>query len=84
MYASIVGKSNVFHLFIRVEGINVLDGRGYEFWRELCRHSNGQWHAPLQGGVGNGTIVVIVVLIADLDKERGISLEKIYIHFVYI
>ena len=54
------------YLLIRVEGINVLDGRGEELRRELCRHPDGQRHPALQSGVRRGAVVVHIVVVADL------------------
>ena len=58
------------YLLIRVEGIDVLDGRGEQLRREFRRHPDWQRHPALQRGVRRGAVVVHIVVVADLKHRQ--------------
>ncbi len=64
------------HLFVCVVRVDVLDGRSHQFRGKLRGHANGQWHSALKGRVRQRTIVVVVVVTADLCDDAGEEGEK--------
>ncbi len=54
------------HLLVCVVGVDVFQRRRHQLRRELCRHPDGQRHPALQGRVGKGAVLVVVIVVADL------------------
>ena len=61
------------YLLIRVEGIDVFDGRGEQLRRELRRHPYWQRHPALQRGVRRWAVVVHIVVVADLKWRNSVE-----------
>ena len=72
-----VWDGRLTYLLIRVEWVDVLDGRGEELRRELRRHPDGQRHAALQGRVRRGAVVVHIVVVADLKGSVGVIVNSL-------
>lgn len=64
------------HLLVGVVRVDVLDRRGDELGREFCRHSDGQRHPAFECGVGDGAVVIVVVVVADLRKVWSLVRTK--------
>ena len=69
----LVRASECVYLLIRVEGIDVLDGRGEQLRREFRRHPDWQRHPALQRGVRRGAVVVHIVVVADLKCRNAVE-----------
>ena len=59
-------------LLVGIVRVDVLDGGGHQLGGELGGQPDGKGHPPLQGGVGAGTVGVIIVIVTNLQNtEKG-------------